>query len=514
MILGDNTMRLATINAVICKDYKSYNVILNNNTWKKFKKTVSNCELYLYGAGKGCEEFIAIYGNKYKVHGIIDGSPDKIGKRVGGIEVFSKNIIERFDENNKVILITSASYMDDIAEEISGYGFNNYFSFATMEAKKLTWKLFEKVADFYIWRLHKVKKNQILFWNHMAPQNYACNLKYIAEELRRENLGYDIVWVSNLGEERFPAGIKIVNSNPIELMKAHAQSRIWIDNYKKDKWMKKKKGQYYINTWHGSLSLKKLDFDTPVSSKTHLIRTELDSSLIDLRLSNSKVCTEMYRRAMHYTGEVMECGSPRLDKMNCRFETVYRSLDIPNNAHILLYAPTWRTITKRGEVAGDSESSLDFYKIKAAVEKKFGGEWYIVIRRHPQAQVINGAYAGIDFVRDGSFFEDVYELLAETQLLISDYSSLIFEAGFAYKKVFIIAEDLDRYKEMQGTYFDLKELPYPCASNEDELIKNIENYDADEYKGKVDNFHNSIELHENGDACIKVVERIKEIMNE
>lgn len=504
-------MRNATVNAVLCRDFETDNMILKQGSWRKFKKDAKRKQVYLFGAGKGCQEFIEVYGNKILIAGIIDNSPDRINKTIGGIRIYDKEIIKSFTKN-EVVLITSASYMNDIADELDLLGVENYYAYAVIEAKKFYWRMFYILASLFIWKFHRVKKNKILVWNHMAPGSFSCHAKYIVQELIDEKVPCEIVWITNYKQEKFPKEVKVVKASPYRLMIEHATSKIWIDNFKKDKWMRKKKNQYYINTWHGSLSLKKLDFDTPVSSKTHLMRTVKDSEMIDLRLSNSEFCSNMYRNAMKYKNEILECGSPRLDKIKQGCKAVYTKLGIDSNSRLLMYAPTWHTITLTGGVAKDSELKMNFKELRSMLIKKFGGDWYILVRPHPQASVVNTLDEQDMHVIDVSKYDDVYELLAETRILVSDYSSLIFEAGFFNKAVFVVAEDYELYKQQQGIYFEFTELPYPIAYSFPEFLGNIETFDEEEYLQKLKLFHAKINLKETGEASKIVVSKIKSVL--
>lgn len=506
--------REATINAILCRDYETDNVILKQGDWRKFQKDAKNKNVYLFGAGKGCLEFINIYGEKINIKGIIDNSSGKINKSISGIKIYDKSIIKNFSEDREAIVITSAAYMNDIAEELECLNFKNYYAYAVMESKKVLWKIFYVLASFFIWDLHWVKKNKILVWNQLAPGGFSGHPKYIIQQIIDENIPCEIVWLTNHDRTGFPEKVKIVKPTPYNLMIEHATSKIWIDNYKKEKWMKKKKGQFYINAWHGNLSFKKIDFDTPVSSKTHLIRTVRDSEMIDLRLSNSDFCTNIFRKAMKYKNEVLECGSPRLDKINAGCKKIYQKLGIPENSSLLLFAPTWRTASTEGRIRKDLELEKNFDELINTLSKKFGNDWYILVRPHPSVKISDNVGIQNSHIIDASAskFEDVYEILAETKILISDYSSLIFEAGFFEKPVFILAEDLELYKKQQGIYFEFEKLPYPLAHSFSELLSNIINFNKEEYLKELRNFHSEIKLIETGEASKIVADIIKEIV--
>ena len=111
----------------------------------------------------------------------------------------------------------------------------------------------------------KVEKNKILFATFQG--RYTCNLKYIAEEILRRKLDVQIVWVvpkltyQNLDYRlEFPNQIKLVKSGTMEYYEEAASSRIWIDNALTLEYanLTKKKNQFLIQTWHGSMGIKRM----------------------------------------------------------------------------------------------------------------------------------------------------------------------------------------------------------------------------------------------------------------
>ena len=108
----------------------------------------------------------------------------------------------------------------------------------------------------------------------------------------------------------------------------------------------------------------------------------------------------------------------------------------------------------------------------------------------------------------------MYELLAVSDILITDYSSSMFEAGFAKKPVFLFATDIDSYVKDRNFYFDLKSLPFPLAEDNRALISNLQNFSSEYYEQKLDEFNASLGLKETGHASDAVAEKILERINE
>jgi len=486
------------------------NKILQTGSWRKLIKEAKKQDLYLFGTGKACKVFIDRWKNKVPIRGVFDNSPTKWGSYFEGYQVLNPEEINT--RKDIVILITTTSYMDDIAIQLDGMGFCNYYGLAVLESKSVLTRLVAELTNIVLWKLLPVKKKRILFSNGF--KKYGDNAKAIIDKLIEEQVNCEILWISPDPTSTYPKEVKLINNDVISKIIAHATSKVWVDNYKKELWIRKKRSQIYINTWHGSVSLKKLDFDTKLSSQRHLKRTLYDSKLIDVRLSNSEYCTKMYRRAMKYEGGVLKCGSPRLDKCfqkNYSF-TVREKLEIPQSAKIVLYAPTWRTTSKTG-FQGTNKLTLDLEILKDYFREQYKDEVYVLVKLHPSAKSIRIPQS--EFIKDVRNWEDVYELLIEADALISDYSSLIFEMGFLYKPVYLYLDDFVQYKQEHGVYMEPDEMPYPYAFTQEELEKKIKEFKRDEYEKQLRWFNEKkLQITETGTATKQVIDRIQQYIGE
>lgn len=493
------------LDCVLCEDYKTDNKILQNGTWKNFKIDAKHMPLYLFGTGKACKVFLKRYRKKFEIKGVYDNSPIKWGSEFEGYEVMNPAEVGKGEE--KLILITTTSYMDDIATQLNGMNFSNYYGLAVLESKRIIISVVAKVVNFILWKMLPVKKNRVLISNSF--RKYSDSSKAIVDKLIAEKVDCEILWINPDPACKYPKEVTLVKNDVLAKIIAHSTSNVWVDSYKKELWIQKKKKQTYINTWHGCVSFKKLDFDQYGVSERHLQRTIYDSKLIDIRISNSKFCTDMYRRAMKYEGQVIECGTPRLDQC-FKVKSVLKvreKLNIPQNAKIVLYAPTWRRATKSG-FQGVNNIVIDFERLRQVFKGRYDEEIYVLVKLHPAAKKIN--IRKNDFIKDVTWWEDVYELLIEAEVLISDYSSLVFEMGFINKKVFLFVDDFEQYKCEHGVYMELNEMPYPYAFTQDELEKKIKEMDENVYRKKLKYFNETIlGVTENGSATEKVVQLIR-----
>ena len=152
-------------------------------------------------------------------------------------------------------------------------------------------------------------------------------------------------------------------------------------------------------------------------------------------------------------------------------------------------------------------------KTLKAVTSKFGGDWVVITRLHPLLINRRDDFipAGSNII-DGTQYSDMQELLASVDLLITDYSSSIYDYVLSYKPGFIFATDIKKYDNDRGLYYPLTSTPFPVATNNEEMVKNIQNFNYDKYKSDVTEFLKGKGVVESGKASEKIVELIKEII--
>jgi CDP-glycerol glycerophosphotransferase len=193
---------------------------------------------------------------------------------------------------------------------------------------------------------------------------------------------------------------------------------------------------------------------------------------------------------------------------------VKKYFNIPLKNKIILYAPTFRDSIELTGKMDFSVYGIDFERLKMAVERKFGGEWSVIVKWHPflanYAQSEVGA-KGIDCI-DATQYNDMQELIIASDIVISDYSSCIFDAALRNIPCFTFATDFEEYKEERGVYYEMEELPFPYAKNNDELESNVMNFDEKTYLDKWESFKNRMGLKETGHAAMDIAKKINEFM--
>lgn len=380
--------------------------------------------------------------------------------------------------------------------------------------KQLLKKSFKVV--YFIFRIFPIKENKVVVSNYVG-KGYGDNAKYIVEELLNRNKNIDIVWLINdvSSSDNFPPQIRLVKINSIRSIYEQVTAKIWIDNVRKQSFVLKRKKQYYIQTWHGGIPLKKIEYDAFNSIGLRYINNMInDNRMIDLMVSNSKYTSNLYRTAFKYNGEILETGIPRNDcfisKMNELKLSAYSKLKfIDKQTKILLYVPTFRIDYS------NNPYDIDFDKVLKLLEKKYNCKWKIMIKLHPNVPLeYKLSNCNNKNICNVSNYNDTQELESISDIIITDYSSLMFEALEINKPVVLYCKDYIEYiKNDREFYYDLSELPFKVAYDNNDLINILNNVDLNKLNESYNDFKNKIGLIETGNSSRDVVDIILSKIN-
>ena len=116
-------------------------------------------------------------------------------------------------------------------------------------------------------------------------------------------------------------------------------------------------------------------------------------------------------------------------------------------------------------------------------------------------------------VIDVSSYVDMQELLAASDVLITDYSSSMWDFSFTGRPCFIYANDLSSYKMERNFHTPIDEWPFPLAERNEELKSNILNFDQHDYECKVRQHHEELGSYENGNASFELCNIIMRLIN-
>lgn len=353
-------------------------------------------------------------------------------------------------------------------------------------------------------------RNRVLFFSYYGEQ-YSGSPKYISRYLQGHT-DKDIVWAFTEPEKHMEyTGRKIKYGSPAYYYHL-ATSRVIVTNYRMTEDFDKREGQTYIQTWHSSLRLKMIENDAVDTLPPHYVEMAgKDSKQIDYLLAGSEKSKEIFERSFWYDGAILKSGTPQcdilLDQTDKYIRKVHQYYHIPEDAHIMLYAPTFR---KNHDT---SVYDLDCERINEALQTRFGGEWYTLIRLHPHLlnQIGNMRYS--DHILQATDYDDVQELLCAADVLISDYSAIMFDYSITKRPCFLYYPDLEEYTSKdRNLYFDIGALPFIGAHTQEELLQSIADFSPEGYTDSVDAFLKQIGSYDDGYAAERVTQLIEEVM--
>lgn len=284
-------------------------------------------------------------------------------------------------------------------------------------------------------------------------------------------------------------------------------SKCWITNISVQRGLSfQKKNTIYINTWHG-VPLKLLGLD---DTKGYSFRNK-NPEVFDLMIAASEYDLPIMKRAFHVkNNNVKLTGYPRndilftCDKNAIRMNT-RKELGASEETKVVLYAPTYRDFnsTKNGDITFDLPITIEKFS------KFCAKEYSLWVRMHELTDI---AQYGSSKIVDVTKYESNFQLLIAADVLVSDYSGIIFEYALLEKPIIIYAFDLDEYREKRGLYVDIeKDFPFHVSRTEDDLYKYLMNMDYDEECKKTREFKNKYGLVE-GNATSRVTKEIKDLL--
>ena len=275
----------------------------------------------------------------------------------------------------------------------------------------------------------------------------------------------------------------------------------------------KKRNQVWIETWHGSLGIKRFGAKDN-SGKAWVSAAKRCGKAVDYIISNSSFEDKVYKDTFWKNTPILQFGHPRNDllfsdqitKEKIR-ESILKKYEIISESKLILYAPTFR------DSHALSAYSIDYDQLAEALSERFGGMWTVLVRLHPTVRKASMKYTSKKNVIDVTSYPDIQELMLIADVAITDYSSWIYDYILTLKPGFIFATDKQSYVTERGFYYPLEETPFSLAVNNNQLIQNILNFNQNEYQLKVQNFLSEKGCVDDGKASQRTADKILEVMS-
>ena len=285
--------------------------------------------------------------------------------------------------------------------------------------------------------------------------------------------GYKLLWVFE-DPKQFPDIPSVKLDTPRFFLTA-LKAGYWISNTQFERGLTyKKKNTQYLYTMHGT-AIKLCGNDCPG-------RKDFDFRTVNHLCVQSDFDKYVFKRAFKASEDCfLESGRPCNDPLWHATEEdkkrLREKLDIPAGKKVILYAPTWRESTNGGKT----------YDIKPPIdlkiwEEQLGDEYVVLFRAHHiTTRVMDVQFNG--FLRDLSDYPEINDLYIVSDILITDYSSVMVDFAILERPILCFAYDYDDYLKERGTYFELDdELPNRSCRTQDQLLEEIKNIDFSEQR--------------------------------
>jgi CDP-glycerol glycerophosphotransferase len=354
-----------------------------------------------------------------------------------------------------------------------------------------------------------------IFFESWKGKQYSDNPRAVYEELVRRGDPRRMVWaVNNLAVE-VPEGAETVLTGSRAYYRHLARARWIISNDSMPNHYVKRQGTRYAQTWHGT-PLKRIGFhidNLQMSNKNYLHQFGKDVAKWDALVSPNPFSTDILASAFRYGGEILEIGYPRNDIFyqpevrEQRLQAVRQRLGLPEDKRVILYAPTWRDNDYNSSGRYQFTMKLDLERMHRA----FGEDSVLLIRgHHLVASAIDAAMFG-GFVRNVSDFPDISDLYLVADVLLTDYSSVMFDFVNTGRPMLFFTWDLEDYRDdLRGFYFDFgAEAPGPLLTTSSDVIEALRALDdvSRQYAARYRAFRERFAGLEDGKASARFIER-------
>jgi len=364
-----------------------------------------------------------------------------------------------------------------------------------------------------------VKRNRLVLNNGLS-HNYSDNPKAVAEYLRR-NYPHELEMffaVDKPGKYRFleDQGIRPVKFHSLRYFCCVMTAGVYLTNNGGYSYFPLRKKQLVIETWHGGGAYKKCGIWGYKSKKIGRAALRLAARNVDIFLSTSKRFSDTFSKSFLLPRSIFwEIGMPRNDALLhqdvAEKEKIRDRLGLPRGERLVLFTPTFRRW-------GDASTGLpvaipygiDDIRVCGALQKRFSGTWRFALRLHPEIR--GEREVPPRSVLDVSDYEDMQELLCAADVLITDFSSAMWDFMLTGRPCFLFAADFGRYIRTTEVYVPVSEWPFPKASSNEELERNILRFDEGRYSEACIRHYRELGGCETGKAARLVGERIREHM--
>lgn len=367
-----------------------------------------------------------------------------------------------------------------------------------------------RMCQYLLYFLIPVKNNRIMLYAHLR-KGYVCNPKAIMDYLLRYEPGkYELIWITSYPESCEPMeGVKVVGMRSFSYFLSFIRTKFFITNDMVDENLIKKRNQVFINTWHGGGAYKKVGLDTINESAELAKNFKKWYQRTDYFISSCAKCTFFYAKAFGISQEkFLEIGMPRNDIFFEEHqeieEKVRQFYHLTKETSILIFAPSFQKHSSQNKEG--MYAALE--KVVAQLKESTGNDWVALCRDHYFEQTNLEPYS--DKIRNGNSYYDIQELLYSADILVTDFSSCIWDFALTGRPVFLLEENLVEYeKRDRGFFTHYTTWPYVGINKLDEILQITKEDFSDKINTAYDKHYFEMGSFERGTACKEFANLLK-----
>lgn len=399
--------------------------------------------------------------------------------------------------------------------------------------------MLKRKIKLFLYQLYRMAVRRtipgLLIFESNLGRNYSGNPRAIYEEMLRR--GWDkemqICWLFTEPEKQsVPGSVTLLQRESLPALMKMQRASIWVTDTRQPTYIVKNPSTYYMMTWHGT-PLKKLALDlydyieavkqggacAPEGQDKQQteyadLKKDLDkqrkqwlqdSGQWDCLLAQNETAAELFRGCFWYQGEILCKGYPRNDKLVQEAKAGSNAGAVKNEEErkrTVLYAPTWREYESNGLCDSRFEPPIDFdrlYEVLKAENTELIIKYHYYVKEKPDFTKYDGV------IRDSE--KDIAQLYPLCDMLITDYSSTMFDYAVLKRPMVFFAYDVERYETENGFYFDYEKLvPGPVVRTQEELFNVLKcDFDFAAYAEKQEAFYERFTAADNGEAAAEAV---------
>ncbi|MDE7210053.1 MAG: CDP-glycerol glycerophosphotransferase family protein [Lachnospiraceae bacterium] len=382
-----------------------------------------------------------------------------------------------------------------------------------LKGKSSLLKLFSLPRDVEYTKYYQklpVSENQV-FFESKHGEDVAGNIFHMllamkAEQFRRFDVCVTLPEeLMDVWQERFARYgidfVRFVVYNSTDYLKLLATAKYLITDTSLASYYIKRKEQVYLNTWHGT-PLKAMGRIVP-QREYALGNVQRNFMIADYLLYQNEFSRDVflddYMIRQLYQGKILLSGYPRNSAFFAdeRREIIREKLQLAD-MQVMAYMPTWRGLLSKKENKKQIEEIGNYlYDMDAALEEN----QVLFVKLHPYVKEgLN--YDDFEHIRPFPEEYETYDFLNATDLLITDYSSIMFDYAVSGRKIILFTYDRAEYVSDRGMYIDLDAIEFPQADTVDALMEKIN----DEEPASYENFRKTYCPYDNKDTALEVCE--------